>query len=258
MRTKAILLLSSVGLVAACGGSSTINSNMANLSAAPVKVFSDGAGVASLSEADGPRLFIIVPDIGGFVKYANENGGTDLSGTSGSLEIVQVLPTNAYLRQGAFESDGLVANITAVEDLGGDSIMMLATFPAGDIAIYAGGSALGSLPSGVHTYSGTLGMGRRSGNTQAELGSFTLSADFTNSSFSIQGLTNSYAVNGSGFINATSGRFTANSIDVTSTGGRTTGSVYGNLHGNNAESVSGVLHTNEANPIHAGAFVGSR
>jgi hypothetical protein len=113
-------------------------------------------------------------------------------------------------------------------------------------------------PAGTQTYTGTLAMGERGPLANLELGSFSMGADFSASTFTFNGSTTSNSLSGSGTINVANGSFTSNQLAAVTSGTNRTATMYGNLHGNAATSVSGLFHTNEPTPTHSGGFVGSR
>ena len=282
MKLKVSLTLSAVALLAACGGGGGSTSNIPMVDENPMDgnnpppgnnpgasytplgdeddIFGDGAGVARGTANDGSQALIITPQVKAVVENASTASQIDDLQLS-DLPIVRRLETNANLRRGAFRTDGITFNVLAVEDLEGEAVIIQAEVP--NVANFLGveGSQYGAAPTGTFTYNGTMAMGRRVGNAPTEFGSFSMSADFSNQEFTYSGDTTSNSVTGSGFSNTTTGRFTTNTLDIT-TGGvsgvKREGTMHGQTHGSSAQSVSGVFHTNEINPLYSGAFVGSR
>ena len=56
---------------------------------------------------------------------ANTGSSAALNVTASDFPVVQNLATNANLRQGAVTIEGIAANVTIVEDLGGDASLIL-------------------------------------------------------------------------------------------------------------------------------------
>lgn len=171
---------------------------------------------------------------------------------------MDVLSTNANLREGTITIDGVAANVTAIEDLGGEAGLVLAEVPNIASIGMATGTALTGNPVGNQTYSGTFLMGPRSVNANQELGSFDMTADFNNDTYSFSGQTTNNSLNGNGVIDVVDGEFRSNNLSATTSGTSRSATMYGQLHGNDAKSVSGVFHTNESSADYVGGFVGSK
>lgn len=260
MMYNASLAVFSCVLLAACGGGGSGVTNDPSVSFSTVKAFSDNAGVARIVSSDGIQGYVIVPDVALTVSTANSLSADDLANVQVSdFQVVQVLNSNANLRQGAITVEGVVLNITAVEDLGREAAAFVMEIPDYANALIVNGTQPTNIPAGTYQYQGTLGTGVRNvNNIQPELGTFTLNANFSEQSFSINGSTLSDSLSGSGVINNSSGTINANNLVLTTSGNNRTASLYGQFHGNAASSVSGVLHSNENNPNYAGFIVGSR
>jgi hypothetical protein len=260
MKLKASLAVSAVALLAACGGGSSGVSNSPTTTFTTVKVFSDKAGVARAVSSDGVQGYVIVPDVALTISTANSLTAQDLANVQVSdFPIVQVLSSNANLRQGAITIEGVVFNVTAIEDLGGEAAAFFMEIPGNLNALVVNGNQPTNIPTGIFRYQGSMGTGLRNvNNTLPQLGSFTIDANFSQSSFSITGSTLSDTLVGSGVINNSSGTINANNLFLTTSGTNRTATLYGQFHGANAGSVSGVFHSNEANPTYAGFVVGSK
>lgn len=257
MNIKGFMALASAGLLAACGGGGSSNTQV---EISPERLFLDGAGVARGVAVDGSSVLIMIDDVAGFVDFIQTNGiDNSTSGLAPSnFNVVQSLSTNANLRQGAINSGSIVGNVIIVEDLGGQAFNALIEIPGQEIMIFTRGSKFGSAPSGSFTYSGTFVTGLRSVTPEIEYGSFALTANFNNKTFSINASNAFDTLSGSGSVNTSNGELASNSLVMNTSGTSRTASLYGSLHGNNAESVSGMFHSNEASPVYAGTFVGSR
>ena len=260
MKLKATLALSAVALLAACGGGSSGVTNNPTTSFNTVRVFSDNAGVARGVSSDGTQGYVLIPDVAFFVQTSNSLTAQDLANVQVSdFPVVQVLNTNANLRQGAMTVDGVVINVTAIEDLGGKAEAAFMEIPGYLNALLVNGTQPTNLPSGAFRYQGTMGTGIRSvNNPLPQIGSFTLDANFSTNSFSISGSTLSDTLSGSGVINNATGTINSNNLSMVTSGTNRTATLYGQFHGNAATSVSGLFHSNEADPRYAGFIVGSR
>ena len=254
MNKKLVLAAPCLAMLAACGGSST-----GAVSYTALKVFSNGDGVGRGVASDGTKLVFITPDVGATVEAANIGSSDALNVTASDFPVVQNLATNAKLRQGAVTIEGIAANVTIVEDLGGDASLILFDIPNYASLGMAGGSAMTGNPTGTHTYNGTMTMGSRSsGGAGQQLGSFAMSANFDTQAYSFSGSTTNHSLNGTGLIDTASGRFSSNNLNATTFGTERSATMYGELHGNAANSVSGVFHTNESSATYSGGFVGSK
>ena len=255
-KLNTLLATTAVLALAACGGSST-GSSVASYTA--LKVFSDGAGVGRGVDADGNQLLFISPDINQVVAEANRVTENDLANVQLSdFPVVEQLSTNANRRDGTFTFNGVTANVIAIEDLGGEAGIIYFEIPNTANLAMATGTKLGSLPSGNFLYAGTLVTGLRDIDPILENGSFQMTTNFDTGTFTFSGSTLSDTVNGSGFINTSSGQLSSNQITMNTSGENRSATMYGQFHGSSAQSVSGVFHSNESNPAYAGAFVGSR
>jgi len=161
MILKAFLTLPVVGLLAACGGSSTSStppaSSTPTSSFTTLRAFSDGAGVARGVSSDGRETVLIAPDIAEVVAGANNPGGNI---QFSDFQITRILPTGV-VREGAITIDGIVANVTVVEDNGGEAGLVYLVIPGFGDAVLARGSAFGTAPNGAFTYNGVHIIGDR-------------------------------------------------------------------------------------------------
>lgn len=168
MKRNATLAVSAVALLAACGGGSSGTSNnptLATTNFSTVRVFSDGAGVARAVSSDGVQGYVIVPDVALTVSTANSLTAEDLANVQVSdFPIVQVLNSNGNLRQGAMTVEGVVINITAVEDLGGQAAAFFMEIPGDSNALVVNGTQPSNIPTGTFQYQGTMGTALRSVN----------------------------------------------------------------------------------------------
>jgi hypothetical protein len=256
MRVKLLSSIIALALLAACGGGG--GSGVATYSA--MKVFSNGDGVGRGVANDGTKLVFIAPDLAAVITSANSATGQSVLDVQPSdIPVVQRLSSNANLRQGAVIVEGIATNVTIVEDDGGDASLILFDIPNLASLGMAGGSALTGNPTGSHAYNGTMSMGvRSSGGAGQQLGAFSMSAHFNTETYSFVGTTQSHSLTGTGLIDIPSGRFSSNSMNATTFGTSRGATMYGELHGNSANSVSGIFHTNESSATYSGGFVGTK
>lgn len=262
---KAATIFAASCALAACGGGSGSADSNGGPSAPPtanysaLTAFADGGGVGRGVDEDGGQLVFIGPDITEAIAQLNDQSQDDLADIDiEDFPIVQVFDNDANLREGAISVEGFTFNVTIVEDAGGQAGIFLFEDPGFSNILMAGGTGVGSLPAGTFTYSGTLATGLRSANPQAEFGEFVLLADFNSGNFDFDGATLSDTVSGSGTIDSSSGTIASNNMEMNTSGVERSATMYGQFHGNQAESVSGVFHSNEPTPVYAGGFAGSR
>ena len=227
------------------------------VTASAIKVFEDGAGVALIQGvSNGNKVLILSPVITDVVAAASSL--TSVPSGSGYSLTASGSTATATIKTGTYTSDGITGNITEYTDNGGEAAILLLEVPSAFNAVYAGGNALNGIPSGTYTYSGLHAFGRRAVGVTPELGSFSMSADFSANTFSYSGSTTSSTLTGSGAIDSSAGRFTSTAMSLNAPLGSYSASLHGLLHGTNAAAVSGVYHSNDTYPDYAGAFVGAR
>nr|WP_213395934.1 hypothetical protein [Yoonia sp.] len=249
-----MLATTAVLALAACGGGGSTPVEIS-----PERIFSDGAGVARGVATDGDTVLIISDEIGFFVDSLQTEGvSSGPSSLPSDFAIVQTLTTNANIRQGAINSGSLVANVTIVEDLSGKTFSTILEIPGLNTLFASRGDAYRAAPAGSFTYNGTFVTGLRNINPQLEYGSFSLNTNFNNQTFTINGFNSFDTLSGSGVVNTSTGELASNTLTMNTSGTNRSASLYGSLHGNSAESVSGVFHSNEASPVYVGTFIGSR
>jgi len=260
MFKRSMLSMAAFFALSGClGGGGGSSSAVATVSV--VSTFADGAGVSTgvaNSEDGNLPVIIMAPEIVAVTNALNSDTDDDSDELDfDSLPIVQVLASGANCRQGTVTFDGQTVNAIAIDDRG-DEAFLFGFESNGVAAAIAIGTPLTGTPVGTQTYTGTLTMGVRGALALQELGSFTMGANFSTNTFTFNGTTTSNSLNGSGVIDTGNGTFASNNLTAVTNGTNRTATMFGNLHGNAATSVSGLFHTNEATPTHAGGFVGSR
>lgn len=254
------IILPTLAFLQACGGGSTgpagFNQTPTPASFRTLRQFSDGAGVGRAVDADGVEMVFISPDIAEVVAEGNRTYNSPIDDIQFSdFPVVQRL-AHSTVRQGTMTIEGEVANVTIIEDNGGDAGILYLDLGYAD-AVVATGTPYGTAPGGTFSYEGTHLIGDRYYGG-IEDGTFTLTANFTSKTFSYAGSTVSSTLNGTGIIDTANGRFQSSNLTSNVLGSVNSASMYGQLHGQSAQAVSGVFHTNEADPNYAGAFIGSQ
>lgn len=242
----------------ACGGGGGGSGSQPQVTASTVKLFTDGAGVGLATNAsDNQKLLFLAPDIVDVVSVVNSATDVDDSADFSNLTLSGTTAT-AKIYTGTSVSGGVTANITGYEDNSGEAALLFLDIPTQANAVFATGNPLNGVPSGTYTYNGLHGFGRRAVGVNPEIGSFSMSANFSAGTFSYSGTTTSSTLTGSGAIDSSAGRFTSTTMSLNAPLGSYSASLHGLLHGTNAAAVSGVYHSNDTSPDYAGAFVGAR
>ena len=240
-------------ILTACGGGTTNN----DASWSALRIFSDGDGVSRGKDNFGRELVSIGPDVVASVIYANSNGST-----GGSIDVLGfpiVSQQDGYnIRTGVYLSDGVGQNVLIIEKIGTEKAAISYASNNSFDALASFSNSLESIPNGNFIYSGIFTSGSRD-SEYGEYGDFELSANFTNKTFTIDAETNSTSLTGGGFIDSKTGRLSSGQLSFVSPNGTNySATTYGNLGEGNAKEVSGVFHTNGANPAYVGAYAGSR
>ena len=239
----------------ACGGSGGSGVSFTTLS-----VLGNGDGIARGVTNTGEEALIYSPDVAVVVAGANAASSSDIANVSASDFPITSQNGNARIRSGTMLSEGITFNVTALEDIRtSDASAVFIQMPSGfnDISMVTGTSYTNA-PSGSYTYNGT--QATTSSNTIAPgaTGSFTMVADFGQSTFQYNGTSGGVGVSGSGALDTANGRFATSGLSVTSGSSTYGGTMHGLMHGSGASATSGVFHTSGSSPAYTGAFVGSR
>ena len=251
-----LTIVGSALALAGCGGGGG-GGNVNTVSAAPLKVFSDDAGVVKATDSsDNQVLYYLGPDATDFAAGV-ESGGD--AGDARFSDFPQTSTTTyAKLRSGTFSVGSTTANVTVFEDNAGDAGIFYFEIPSVANFVMTTGEPLGTLPTTQLSYKGTFLAARRGVFSSNEAGTFTMTADFPNDVLSINGSTTNFALAGSNVSIANDGSFASTSTTFTTGGNNSAATLYGSFHGTSGGSVSGVFHTNESNPTYAGAFAGAQ
>jgi len=255
MSTKLFTSLPVLALLAACGGSGGSGVSFTTLS-----VLGNGDGIARGVTNTGEEALFYSPDVAVVVAEANAASSSNIANVRSSDFPITSQSGNARIRSGTMLSEGITFNVTALEDIRtSDASAVFIQMPSGfnDISMVTGTSYTNA-PSGSYTYNGT--QATTSSNTIAPgaTGSFTMVADFGQSTFQYNGTSGGVGVNGSGALDTANGRFATSGLSVTSGSSTYGGTMHGLMHGSGASATSGIFNTSGSSPAYTGAFVGSR
>tara|TARA_B110000008_G_C16925316_1_gene546465 strand:- start:414 stop:1178 length:765 start_codon:yes stop_codon:yes gene_type:complete len=253
---KNLCLLFIFVALAACGGGD--NSPTASFSA--LSVLGNGDGIARGVASNGNEALLYSPQIAVVVQSANEAQSNAMTDVNASDFPVTSVNGFARTRSGTLSSDGIVFNVTAVEDTRVTNAgMIFFELPSGnnDISMVTG-DPYSNTPTGSHTYSGLQTTTASNAIAPGATGSFNMTADFSNKTFAYVGSSAGVAVTGSGVLDVSNGRYATSDLSVTSGGAAYGGTMHGLLHGSGATSTTGIFHTSGSSPAYTGAFVGGR
>jgi hypothetical protein len=248
---RVVFLLIVATFLSACGGGKI---NELDVSVKTLTIFSDDAGVAKANVEGGGKLYVIMPNVVAEVAASP----TAISvGPNNILEYPIVDRAYGYnIRQGA---EG-VYNVLIAEKIGSEAGTIIYMFNDFEDALTVAVPPLNGSPAGSHTYTGLYTVGQR-GTGWAEQGDLTLKVNFGTQSFDITGISGDTTLDGSGFLENSTGSISSSSLmfhDVD--WGFYSATTIGNLGGDNASDVGGVWYTNDSDgdPDFAGGYTGNR
>jgi len=249
---KKFVLFACVCGLSACGG----GGGSVDLDFKTMTIFSDGAGIAKGTAANGGKLYYMAPNIVADVAASN---------AAGPVESVNILDypivdraAGYNIRQGA--DDQLGMNVLVAEKIGTGEGSVVYLYDNFQDALAVAAAPLNGVPSGTHTYTGLYVVGQR-GTGWAEMGDFTLAANLDNQTFSISGSSADTSLTGSGYLETSTGSVSSSSLVFADVDfGSYTATTIGTLGGDNAADVVGLWYTNDADadPDFAGGYSGSR
>ena len=252
--------LLSAATLSACGGGSD---NQINFTTAPIKVFSDGAGVGSVSyTTDGQSAtgYVITPELTAVLADLEATGETD-DVPDVPLDGITIVGTgpNTVLREGATTIDGISLNVYAITTTEDDVGAIFAQEPISGISfIITEGIVATNIPSsGLATYNGSIRIGPRTALELSELGTFVADVNFnaSDTTVSFDGSTTNYSATGTASISG--GSFSSSTMVIGTPSGDIDGSLRGDFHDDGAADMAGVIYSNDPNGTYVGAFVGS-
>ncbi|MBQ2262710.1 MAG: hypothetical protein II336_15230 [Loktanella sp.] len=256
---KYVGLFLSLCVLSACGGGGGDSvSQSVSINADPIRVFADGSGagrVVARSGGDSTTGYILSPELTLVLEELRRT--RQLSPVdAASFRIVDTGP-NTTIRAGAFTQDGVTINVLGAITLDEDATLVLFEEPTfGDTILLSEGRQVTNMPTGGSaTYSGVLGLSRFNGTP--ELGTFSATASFSgNPNITLSGSTASYNVNGTAAISG--GSFSSSSMTIGNGFSNTSATMNGDFHGDGANSVAGIVYSNDSSAQYRGGFVGSQ
>lgn len=252
----AVLSLSAFSACGGGGGGASVGQAV-SIEATPIRVFFDQSGVARIVAQSGEERttgYVIAPDVGAFSREIENTGNVEPVDLS-SLSIIEQGPTTT-IRVGAFTQSGESVDVVSAVTNAEDAALILLEEPVfGYSTLIATGTQVTGIPTGRVNYSGVLGLQRASG--AAERGTFTATADFSgNPNISLNGMTDSYSVSGNGPING--GSFASATMTIVDGSSSVGAFMNGDFHGDGANSIAGVISSNDNAGTYRGGFVGSQ
>jgi hypothetical protein len=260
---KILLLLISL-FVASCGGGGD-SGGIAKIktTATTLVTLSNGQGVGRII-GENKIGFIYSPEISTVIRDINNQSNNESSSSIADIDpnnfpVISTTPISE-LRRGVLESDGTSLNVSllnskSTEDAFGAYIQM----PNDADAIMMIGDSPTNIPlGGVVQYRGVFTQNARSVIAPGQIGSFIIEVNYDSKTFKINAGTSSLTLSGSGLINTSTGLFASAAVAVAVNGLNYSSSLYGNLNGERANTISGVFYTNDNIPDYSGSFIGSR
>jgi len=208
----------------------------------------------------GERIYLATPELGAVLDEINTNGieSSPDSYFSGITVTDTSLPHADY-GTGTITVGGQTANVYTWKDRTSDAVVAVVTVPNVGALAFSGGTApLSNLPTGTYTYVGTEVVSPRL-NLSPVVGTFSMTADFTNKLASYSGVTaNTTMVVNNMAINTSTGDFAGSNGTFTYNNNSQSATLYGSFSGDGATGVAGVYHTNDAAGTYAGGFIGHK
>lgn len=250
----------SITAISACGGSGGSVDQSVSFDTTPIRFFADDSGVARYTAVSGGEVvtgYISSPVLASVLDELEATGELNSSFELSDLNIVDSGP-NTTIRTGAISVEGGVANILAAVTLDEDaSLVLFEEASSGATLLQTAGAQVTNIPTGTVTYTGVLGLQDLVYDASPEIGTFAAVAGFDGTpSISLSGSTASYDVNGTALISG--GSFSSASVTIDGDGFSVPASMNGDFHGNGANSVAGIIYSNDDFGEFRGGFVGSR
>lgn len=263
MRMSATLLLF-LSAVSACGGNgdsdSTVDETI-KIDATPIKLFVDDknsgvAKVVAVSNGEVATGYIISPELALVIaelEAANEVRPVDIDDIPDP--VVDETNPNVTIIRGGIDEIAVTAAVTTA----GDAVLLLIEDTSTGFGFLQSiGEQATDIPiSGDVEYEGVLGLRGPFDDTPEE-GTFIATASFDASpTITLGGATNSYEL--SGTANISDGSFTSEDMSIV-VDGRVAldASINGDFHGEGANSLAGVVYSNDLSGSYRGGFIGSQ
>ena len=268
MSAKLLFLLSLLSAVSACSDSgdsgdsdSTIDETI-KIDATPIKLFVDdkNSGVAkvfAVSNGEVATGYIISPELALVIaelEAANEVGPVDIDDIPDP--VVDETNPNVTIIRGGIDEIAVTAAVTTA----GDAVLLLIEDTSTGFGFLQSiGEQATDIPtSGDLAYEGVFGLRGPLDDTPQE-GTFTATASFDASPIiTLVGATSSYGM--SGTANILDGSFTSENMSIVDVDvdDILDASINGDFHGEGANSIAGVIYSNDPSGDYRGGFIGSQ
>lgn len=260
------LKILTTGLIFALSGCGGSNSNVIDPSSSglvTLATFLNDDAIISGTTRDGNRLTAIVDDRNDFLFDANYTGLSPVtqSGVS-SLPLDSNFNSSVQVRKGTLSVWGIQTNVTVYES-NDETASLVDLKPNGGNYMVTIGTPYTKPPTGTYTYSGLFAVSHNNAWNKPvnqdwkEFGTLSLTASFDQNWVTVGGATSNYTFSAQASMNSNTGFYTGTGRLVGQSSSDAV-TVYGDFHGTNASSVTGVFHTNDGMPDIYGGWVGQR
>jgi hypothetical protein len=245
-------------ILGACGGGGS-DAPTAKFNA--LSVLSNGQGIARGITSNNSKITLVyAPQISATIAGANNTNGGGIEELNPSAFPVLSNTDRYVTTKGTVVSEGTTLNVTTLQNKSTTNANALFIEMKNDAdSIMVIGDGFSNPPtSGVASYSGTSTANARSVIAPGQIGTFNLTVNFGTKTFTFNSTTDKFTSSGSGTIDSANGLFATSSMSIVANGVAYNGTLYGQLNGNLATSVTGIIFTNDLTPDYAGSFIGSR
>lgn len=264
MNVKACALLATAVILAGCIElNEPLGRPVANLTVLRT-VYGD-VGYAAGTDLSGARVIFASEGIADVVAAANS--GTQISFLNLSVDeyLLFKKTSDSVLREGEVVIEGVKYRVLVVQD----SREFAAVYELYDSladtgVLVARGSPLGTIPVGQFNYTGTFfealyDTSIRGDSVTNAFGTMTATLDFENATFTLDGNTPNISLTADGAIDNSKGLFSSNTAIIEDYGTSKSGRVVGQLHGQSAESISGIWYVDTGTgDDSSGGFLGTQ
>ncbi len=270
MNVKAVTLLATAVILAGCVELDELLDRpkpqlqpVANLTV--LRTFDDDVGYAAGTDLSGARVIFASENITDVVAAANT--GTQLSLLNLSVDeyLLFKKTSNSTFREGEVVIEGVKYRVLVVQD----SREFANIYELYDSLVDTGylvarGSPLGTIPVGQFNYTGTFfealyDTSLRGDSVTNAFGTMAATLDFENSTFTLDGNTPNISLTADGAIDNSKGLFSSNTATIEDYGTSKSGRVVGQLHGQSAETISGIWYVDTVTGDDSGGgFVGTQ
>ena len=248
VRILSILII--VFSVTGCGGGGGPIVESANA----LRVFSDGSGVGKATASNGNKAYFISPEIISFVYLIQQ----DVSNTTDSdIDDLTLISSGAkYEIRAGFEDGIEIVGFFKTGTYGNSDASVIYLGDYFDQLTIASVSRLTGKLRGTYTYDGIYVVNDRLGYDFFEIGPSNITANFGNKTFNISAYSDNTQLNGSGFLDTSTGQISSTNLSFLRPGvSSSNATLIGAIGGSNGSGVSGVWHTNGSSPFYEGSFL---